>query len=106
MKLLIPVALILSSTAAFAFSDDPLKSFDATVRLHSTSVITWVVADDVQKACNDSRIKHGGTPYTSLVNGCVTFWKEKNECIIITGKRTTMHTLGHEVRHCFQGHWH
>ena len=106
MKLFISVALILSSNALFAFNDDPLKSFDATVRLHSTSVITWVVADDVQKACNESRIKHVGTAYTYLVNGCVTFWNETNECIIITGKRTTMHTLGHEVRHCFQGHWH
>ena len=92
--------------AAFGFWDDPLRPFNATIRLHETSRITWRVVEDVQAACNAERVKNGGAPYGYPINACSTFWKEINTCIIITEKSTTMHTLGHEVRHCFQGHWH
>jgi hypothetical protein len=98
--------LLMIPAMSWAFDDNPTKPFDATKRLRDTSVITWRVVDDVQKACDEERQSTGAGKYPYKVNACVSFYLDKNTCLIITGKKTSMHTLGHEVRHCFQGHWH
>lgn len=89
--------------------DDPSKSFDATKNFTSKVEIVWVVSDNPTKACNAeaSRRYKDFKGYGYNPEACA-FWDEenKNKCMIITKKRPTMHDLGHEVRHCFQGHWH
>lgn len=84
--------------------DDPRKSFDSKANVHSSVNITWVYTDDVQKDCEAESRQRGNKGFGYPVNAC-TFWTENN-CLIITRRFTNMHTLGHEVRHCFQGNWH
>ena len=60
--------------------------------------VTWVLTDDLERAC-------GITPKAGYVLlGCAKVIGDW--CVIITPKETTMSTLGHELRHCFEGKWH
>lgn len=91
-------------TNAMAFNDDPNKSFDTSNNYTTQSTITWRPVEDVQKACETESRKRGFKGFGYGVQACSFF--DGNQCTIITGKQTTMHSLGHEVRHCFQGNWH
>ena len=43
---------------------------------------------------------------TSRPMACA-FWNvRRKECTIVTGKETNNVALGHELRHCFEGHFH
>jgi hypothetical protein len=106
MKNIILSAALLLPNLAWSYDDNPYTPFDATKKLRETSIITWRTVDDVQKACNNERIKAGGQKFNQAITACAVFYFNNNTCTIITGKKTNMHALGHEVRHCFQGHWH
>jgi hypothetical protein len=82
---------------------DPEARFDATVK-RDKSTITWQVVTNVQATCEaeSRRRKFGGFGYS--VDAC-SFW-EGDSCVIITGRNTTLHEIGHEMRHCFQGAFH
>ena len=100
-------ALIISlcvATNAMAFNDDPNKPFGTSNNYTTQSTITWRTVVDVQKACEAESRKRGFNGFGYGVQACSFF--DGNQCTIITGKQTTMHSLGHEVRHCFQGNWH
>ena len=96
--------ILLLSSNAYASWDDPIKPFDATRNQKLEMTIKWVVTKDVQKICEAESRKRGFSGFGFAVNACA-FWKD-DQCTIVTDKTTTMHTLGHEVRHCFQGNWH
>lgn len=101
------LAVILMFTVSTAFSSDwkdAEAKFDARKVMTTKSTITWLRVDNVQKTCEaESRKRgHGGFGYS--VNAC-SFW-EGNTCTMITSTKPTMHDLGHEARHCFQGAFH
>lgn len=88
--------------------DDPLKPFDATKRLTDRMQITWQLVDKPAIICDrEARRRYPDfTGYGYPPDACA-FWDERaRTCVIITRKKPTMHDLGHEMRHCFQGHWH
>ena len=89
-----------------SYVDDPNLAFDASVTRAETVSVTWrkVSKADLQAACAAESKKRGFRPMTDKMQAC-SFWNG-NECTIITPKYTTMHTVGHEFRHCFQGKWH
>lgn len=91
-------------TQAFGYQDDPYTKFNASKLSTETMPVTWKRAADPMKACDaeSKRVGNGGFKYT--VQAC-SFWTDKT-CVIITGTKTNLHTLGHEIRHCFQGDWH
>lgn len=98
-------SLICVVNSAFANIDDnPYSQFDTKNNVTSVSTIRWMTVDNVQAACEkESRNRGlGGFGYTVLA--CSFF--SADQCTIITGKKTSMHQLGHEVRHCFQENWH
>lgn len=107
MKKLITAFAILSLTAAHAAQpDDPSIPFDAQKGRYATEMpIEWRLADNVNTACDaeSRRVGNGGFKGQN-VQACA-FWY-KNKCTIITKKKPTMHAVGHEIRHCFQGEWH
>jgi hypothetical protein len=108
MKKALAVALMLATTSVFAINDDPYEMFDTSHNMTSQSNITWRVVDNVQAECNRERQRLAGQKFGYAVLAC-SFWERKSgvdSCTIITGKRTSMHSIGHEVRHCFQGSWH
>lgn len=106
MKKLITLVSLLAFTNANAYLgtwNDPLKPFDATKNNQREVKIEWMVVDDVVAECNKENKRWGFSPLGPLT--ACSFWFG-NTCKIITSKRPTMHELGHEVRHCFQGAWH
>lgn len=61
---------------------------------------------DVNKACNEEARRRGFPGYKFSVDAC-TFWSgDFKNCVIFTQKNTTMHILGHELRHCLVGDFH
>lgn len=107
MKTLILSFLISATTLAHGFNNDPDREFSTSKMERSTSSITWKVASNVRKACDAELKKHNLQPIVYKINACaIWFGPTDNKCIIITEKKVTMHILGHEVMHCFFGHWH
>jgi hypothetical protein len=106
MNYLISLALIIISTCASAFNDDPTALFDAS-NVHSETVkVTWkrVKAENLLETCQKVYKLYRLPQITYAIRGC-SIWVG-NECTIITPDATSMHTLGHETRHCFQQAWH
>lgn len=106
MKKILCLCLIFSISNAYAYVgtwNDPLVPFDATKNRKQQVTIEWVVAKDVIKECNKENAKMGFSPLGPLT--ACAFWRG-NTCKIITSQTPTMHEIGHEVRHCFQGAWH
>jgi hypothetical protein len=112
MKQFLIMLFIVASFSASAkelygtYNDDPLKPFNASHVANETVAVTWkrVPNNTLKSVCNAESIKRKLGGITWEVNAC-TFW-EGHECVMITGESTTMWTLGHESRHCFQQSWH
>lgn len=110
------VALVIAAGQLFATAvhsqgyeqwDHPTKSFDAAApRVHSEEIIIrWRVADNVSAACDQASKDFGNEGFgNQQMQGCAFWWGPT--CVIITKKKPTMHTVGHEIRHCFYGAWH
>ena len=101
-KLILSLALVTSSV--YANWDDPLKPFDASKNIYDTVTVKWLAVSNLQQVCEAESKKRGKGGFGYAVNAC-SFW-EGNTCTIITSQKPSMHSLGHEVRHCFQGNWH
>ena len=89
---------------AHADWDDPTALFSTKANQSDSMNIIWRPVEDVDKECSKEAQSRGHKRFGYAVNAC-SFWTE-NTCTVITKKNTSMHTLGHEVRHCFQGNWH
>lgn len=87
--------------AAFVFSLLP-EFFDVTTPELRTVEVSWMAVDDVDARCReDMEI----SPFQT-VKGCTYYSLKNRKCTIITGKSTDTSTLGHELRHCFDGSFH
>jgi hypothetical protein len=106
MKKLALISLFLAQSVLANDWDDPYKPFNARKNEHKTVSITWLVVDDIRQACHKEHNRRGFAAMKVYpdIDAC-SFW-EDNKCTIITKKNPTMHDVGHEVRHCFQGNWH
>ena len=104
MKKILALLLIANIGLAHADWDDPTKLFDTKKNKTKTMSITWIAVDNVTKSCDAENKKRGFQTFGIEVQAC-SFW-EGNTCTIITNKKTSMHSLGHELRHCYQGNWH
>ena len=108
MKNLIAILAItfFATTAVANDWRDPNSRFDARRKMSETIAITWRTVDNVQQACEAESRRRGNGGFGYGVEAC-SFWNsDGTECTIITKNRASMHELGHEVRHCFQGNYH
>jgi hypothetical protein len=103
-KTLLTLFLIAQIGSASADWDDPTAPFSAGDVQKTPMNITWLPVDNVQKVCDAESRKRGKNGFGYSIQAC-SFW-EGNSCTIVTSRRPTMHTLGHEMRHCYQGNWH
>jgi hypothetical protein len=71
-------------------------------RITEATVVTWLAVDDVEKECLKAGAKDPG-PFQYIL-GCAIY--NTKSCRIMTAKTTSMETLGHELRHCFEGKFH
>lgn len=108
IKISLTVLLLLSFNA-LAFKDDPYEKFDATTNFTQQNIVIWKVVKNASKTCQEESRKRGFNGWSYSVDAC-SFWNDKHgyplTCTIITSKKTDMHTVGHEIRHCFQGKFH
>ena len=83
---------------------NPESKFNTSNNSVNHSVVTWRAVDNVQATCNSESLKRGNGGFGYTLEAC-SFWNG-NQCTIITAKKTTIHALGHETLHCFQGSFH
>ncbi len=90
-------------------SSDELKTFtplSAEQRIMQEVKLRWVVREDVVQHCARA-VKMGlDQAFITPPVACAIWNKSTQECTIVTGTTTSHLALGHEVRHCFEGHFH
>jgi hypothetical protein len=109
MKRVAVLLAALVATSAMAL-EDVHAPFNTNKNFTNVTQIRWISVDSsqLQERCNIESRKRGMTNFTVSVEAC-SFWDKEGRadvCTIVTPRVTNMHTLGHEVRHCFQGEWH
>ena len=83
---------------------DQEAAFQTIANFTTQTTVTWLVVDNVQRTCETESRKRGFGGFGYGVDAC-SFWTS-NRCTIVTSTKPTMHQLGHELRHCFQGSFH
>ncbi len=83
---------------------DPNARFNTSANLFRTSTVTWIPVDNLQATCEAESRKRGNKGFGYTLEAC-SFWKD-NTCTIYTPKKASLHMLGHETLHCFQGSFH
>lgn len=68
--------------------------------------LRWEVREDVAQFCAKSIGMGREQAYFTPPVACAVWHVASRECVIITGAVTTHTAIGHEVRHCFEGHFH
>jgi len=103
-KIILALFIASQILVAHARSFNPEELFDTKKNAYKTIELTWLVVDNVTAACAAESKKRLGKSFGYAVEGC-SFW-DGPKCTIITARKTTVHTIGHELRHCYQFHWH
>ena len=104
------VALTIASSASaqsWHSWDNPVEPFNAAVpRVFDSPIqIEWRIASNINAACEKESRRVGNGGFGGQDMQACSFWYG-SKCVIITKKQPTMHTVGHELRHCFYGAWH
>jgi hypothetical protein len=102
------VMCLLIAFSPISMAHNHLKLFDAQRNITNMSIISWETVDNVQARCEEESKKRGLGGFGINLEAC-SFWGKRlgaDVCHIITEKKTNIDTLGHEVRHCFQGSFH
>ena len=68
--------------------------------------LRWETRDDVAQYCAKSIGMGREQAHFTPPMACAVWHVQRQECVIVTGKETSHVALGHEVRHCFEGHFH
>ena len=103
-RLLIYLTLFFHPYAYSADWENPEFQFDAGKLERNKVTIEWKRVGDVQAECEKESRKRGNEGFKFALQACSFWWG--NSCVVITGKKTSLHSLGHEMRHCFQGEYH
>lgn len=80
-------------------------------RIMNTVTIKWDVREDAAEFCAKSMRVRSLQPgrelaFTTPPMACAIWYVPGKECTVITSKKVSHAVLGHEVRHCFEGHFH
>lgn len=67
--------------------------------------LTWDVRPDAAEYCSKIAKKAGAAMAKPAV-ACATWSVQTQQCTIITTPNPSHVVIGHEVRHCFEGHFH
>ena len=84
---------------------EEFKPMPANARVMNQVKLSWEVRADVGSYCLQSQ-KNSGNLLTIEPIACAIWSAAANECRVITGPNPNHVVLGHEVRHCFEGHFH
>ena len=104
-KLLIVTVLLTACTPI-----DTGKPYTTNLK-HDRVILFWKTHDDVHDVCGALSSRktpriittyHGCAQWDENLVGGLTYIR----CMIHTGKETSHEIVGHEVRHCFEAHFH
>lgn len=84
--------------------NDPESKFSTSKNFTSRSTITWKAVKNIQETCERESRARGLGGFGYGVQAC-SFWTGST-CTIFTERMASIHNLGHEVLHCFQGKYH
>ena len=84
----------------------PSNVMPAQYRIMNQVRINWEVRDDVAHFCAHAKSMGREQSYLTPPMGCAIWDILKAECTVVTGPVTSHVALGHELRHCFEGHFH
>ena len=78
----------------------------AEQRVMNEMRVRWEVREDVTAYC--AKTVGMGWEQANITPplACASWSASRKECTIVTGKITSHVALGHELRHCFEGHFH
>ena len=102
-RLVLNLVLALFASSSLAQSIPPAGKHDLEFTAqpaYQIKRVEWVVVDDIDEACRGMSPLMEGRRFV----GCTQF--NSTSCRVFTGRNTTLSILGHEIRHCFEGHWH
>lgn len=68
--------------------------------------LRWELRDDVAQYCSQSIGMQREQANLTPPLACAVWHVKSKECVIVTSRQTSHVALGHEVRHCFEGHFH
>jgi hypothetical protein len=75
-------------------------------RIMNQVKITWEVRDDVAGFCAKAKGMSKDAAFLTPPVACAVWNTPRKECTVVTGTKTSHTALGHEIRHCFEGHFH
>ncbi len=75
-------------------------------RIMKEVLLRWEVRADAAQICAKSVGRLREQAYSTPPVACAIWHVANKECVVITGSQTSHVALGHEVRHCFEGHFH
>jgi hypothetical protein len=78
----------------------------ANKRIMNQVKISWEVREDVADFCAKQKGMSKDAAFLSPPLACAIWNVPRKECTVVTGSKTTHLALGHEIRHCFEGHFH
>lgn len=105
---LVLVFAIFAATVNASGWDNAEAPFDGTRKMTNKMSVEWVTVDNIQATCESESRKRGNKGFGFPLQAC-SFWNKNllgYVCTIYTKKNPTIHTMGHELRHCFQGNYH
>jgi hypothetical protein len=95
------VILLLVVSNVYAQNQAGKHDLDFTaLPVHQAKRVEWIVTERVDEVCQGLAPLSNGHKYIA----CTKF--NDNACIVYTKPNLTLAELGHEMRHCFEGHWH
>ncbi len=84
----------------------PFNVMPAQYRIMNQVRINWEVREDVALFCAHAKSMGRERSYLTPPMACAIWDILKAECTVVTGPMTSHLALGHELRHCFEGHFH
>jgi hypothetical protein len=87
-----------------AFDETPYDLMEHNENMTNLTYVKLIQVKNIQKTCDELK----GSPYPYTVLACAHFRKFLilGICSVYTDQTPSYWTLGHEMRHCFQGHFH
>ena len=101
--------VLINLSACVSISAKEMEPFSAkpvSARMMSQVLLSWELRDDVSAYCAKEMKLDMEKAFFTPPQACAYWNKRTRECVVVTSPTTTHMVLGHEVRHCFEGHFH
>ena len=68
--------------------------------------LRWMIREDAGEYCQQQLKRPAASATSPLPLACALWNAKTKECTVVTKPTTTHVIMGHEVHHCFSGHFH